>query len=62
MDNGLNRYDWITAGIGVLTAILGLVGVITGTKANNIRMDQQAEAMKKLMPAPDPTTFDGGND
>lgn len=40
-NNGLNKYDWITAGltagIGLISAIGGILTVVFGTKANQIR-------------------------
>lgn len=49
-NTGLNKFDWITAAIGIATAIMGIVSVVTGTKANTIRMNEQAQQLKRMQP------------
>lgn len=51
---GLNKFDAITAVIGLVGVVLSIVGVATGAKANDIRMEQQAEAWKKIAPPAPP--------
>ena len=52
---GVNGYDIATAVITILTAVAGIASVITGTKANNIRLNQWTKAWNKVTP-PAPKT------
>ena len=54
-NTGLNKFDWITAGLALVGTIAGLIGVVTGNKANSVRMTNY-EAQWKKIPPPMPKT------
>jgi hypothetical protein len=54
-NTGLNKFDWITAGIGLATVALGIAGTVFGWKAGQIRTNEMAEAYKRITP-PQPQT------
>ena len=53
-DTGFNKWDWITAGIGLAGLVLGLAGIYTGNKATNCRIDQQNARLNPGIRQPNP--------
>lgn len=49
-NTGLNKFDWITAGIGLVTVALGIAGTVFGWKAGQIRTNEMAEAYERIKP------------
>lgn len=49
-NTGLNKFDWITAGLALVGTIAGLIGVVTGNKANSVRMANYEAQWKKITP------------
>ena len=48
-DSGLNKYDWIAAGLALFGVVLGLGGTIASHKANQVRNEQYATQMAKTL-------------
>lgn len=53
-NSGFNKWDWITAGIGLAGLVLGLAGIYTGNKATNTRIDQQNARLNPGIRQPNP--------
>ena len=49
-DTGLNKFDWIGLGIGLGQLVAGIAAIIIGTKANNIRMNNYQDQMRRIGP------------
>ena len=49
-NTGLNKFDWITAAIGITTVIMGILSVVTNTKADAIRLNEKTQQLKRMQP------------
>lgn len=53
-DSGLNKFDWIAAGLALVGIFLGIGGTIANHKANQVRNEQYAAQMAKMNTLPPP--------